>query len=228
MPFIHEDFLPFNHTARPVTRVVYLHGFASGPQSGKARFFGRKLTECGVPVEIPQLDGGDFERLTVTGQLAVIDQAVGGRPAVLMGSSLGGYLAALYASRHAEIERLVLLAPAFQFPRRFRERYAPEELERWKRQGSAPLYHYGYQDERLLGYQFLEDAARYEDEPDFQQPALLLHGAADAVVPAAISRDFAARHPNVALHLLESGHELTDVLEPMWALVRPFLEAGRA
>ena len=130
----------------PVSRVAYLHGFASSPQSSKAQFFARKLTACGVPVEVPQLDGGDFERLTISGQLAVIEQAVGSRPAVLMGSSLGGYLAALYASRHPQIERLVLMAPAFQFTARFRERYSPEDLDRWKRQGSIPIYHYGYKD----------------------------------------------------------------------------------
>ena len=28
---------------------------------------------------------------------------------------MGGYLAALYASRHPEIDRMVLLAPAFGF-----------------------------------------------------------------------------------------------------------------
>jgi len=206
-----------------VTRVVYLHGFASGPQSSKANFFARKLTECGVAVEIPQLDGGDFEGLTVTGQLAVIDQAVAGLPAVLMGSSLGGYLAALYASRHPQIERLVMLAPAFQFPRRFRDRYADEDLERWKREGSVPVYHYGYQDECRLGYQFLEDASRYEDEPDFHQPGLIIHGTADSVVPVTVSQTFAAKHANVRLHLMESDHQLTDVLEPMWAVVHPFL-----
>ena len=55
----------------------------------------------------------------------VIERAVGEQPAILIGSSLGGYLAALYAARHpAQIERLVLLAPAFQFPRRWRERYS--------------------------------------------------------------------------------------------------------
>jgi len=206
-----------------VTRVVYLHGFASGPQSSKANFFARKLTECGVAVEIPQLDGGDFEGLTVTGQLAVIDQVVAGRPAVLMGSSLGGYLAALYASRHPEIERVVLLAPAFQFPRRFRERYADEDLERWKREGSVAVYHYGYQDECRLGYQFLEDASHYEDEPDFHQPGLIIHGTADSVVPVTVSQTFATKHANVKLHLMESDHQLTDVLEPMWAVVHPFL-----
>ncbi len=210
-----------------MTRVIYLHGFASGPQSRKAQFFGRRLAECGVPVQIPQLDSGDFEKLTVTGQLEVIERTVAGRPAVLIGSSLGGYLAALYASRHPEIERLVLLAPAFRFPRRFWERYTQEELQRWKRLGSMPVYHYGYQEECPLGYQFLEDSARYEEEPDFTQPGLILHGSADPVVPVVVPQAFAARHANVRLHLFQSGHELTDVLEPMWALVRPFLKPVR-
>ena len=95
-----------------MTRVVYLHGFASSPHSSKAQFFRRRFAEHGVPMEIPILDEGRFEELTVTGQLAVIDRAVGEEPAILIGSSLGGYLAALYASRHpSQIEKLVLLAP---------------------------------------------------------------------------------------------------------------------
>lgn len=209
-----------------MTRVIYLHGFASSPQSSKARYFERKFSECGVPVGIPQLDNGDFERLTITGQLEVIDRAVGGRPAVLMGSSLGGYLAALHASRHPEIEKVVLLAPAFQFPTRFRTRYSPSEIERWSRHESIPVFHYGHGEERLLGYYLLEDMAHYEDEPDFRQPGLLIHGRGDLVVPAAVSEAYATSHPEVILHLMDSGHELTDVLEPMWALVRKFLESG--
>src|SRR5438270_3120218 len=105
-----------------MTRVVYLHGFASGPQSSKARFFAQKLAEEGIDVEIPQLDCGDFRNLTMTRQVDVLERAVGGRPAILMGSSLGGYLAAWYAARHEEVEKLVLMAPAFQFLRRWRER----------------------------------------------------------------------------------------------------------
>ena len=69
----------------------------------------------------------------------------------------------------------------------------------------------------------MEDAALYEDEPEFTQPALIVHGVRDNVVPAAISSAYAARHPNVRLLLLESGHELTDVLEPMWEHVSAYL-----
>jgi uncharacterized protein len=184
----------------------------------------RKFAAAGLPMEIPQLDEGRFENLTISGQLAVIERAVGGRPAILMGSSLGGYLAALYAARHAEqIECLVLLAPAFQFPRRWRERYSPEEWARWQREGSASVFHYGDGRERRLGYQFIEDAAQYEDEPSFSQPALILHGIRDNVVPASISAAYAQQHSNARLVLLESGHELTDVLDPMWVLISDFL-----
>ncbi len=200
-------------------RVVYLHGFASSPQSSKAQFFKGRLEAAGVEVQIPRLDGGDFEHLTITGQLEVVEQAVAGRPAVLFGSSMGGYLASLYAARHSEVERLVLLAPAFQFPSRWRERYSTAELARWEREGSVPVFHYGEKREMRLSYRLMEDSAKYEGEPDIHQPTLIFHGMKDDVVPASVSENFAARHPNVELHLMNSGHELTDVLEEMWAEV---------
>src|SRR6202035_2601735 len=88
---------------------------------------------------------------------------------------------------------------------------------------STPIFHYGDGCHRRLGYRFVEDAAQYEDEPEFPQPALILHGVRDSVVPAAISSAYAARRAGVKLVLLESGHELTDVLEPMWVQISDFL-----
>jgi pimeloyl-ACP methyl ester carboxylesterase len=206
-------------------RIVYLHGFASSPQSSKAQFFRQKFDQLGVSFEAPQLDEGNFEGLTITGQLSVVERAVGGRPAVLMGSSLGGYLAALYAARHpGEVERMVLLAPAFQFASRWRARFRPEDLELWKQQGSAPFFHYGYKSAQRLGYSFVEDADQYEDAPDFGQPVLILHGSEDAVVPPGISLEFAAARPNVRLRLFASGHELTDVLAGLWMETSRFLD----
>lgn len=204
-------------------RIVYLHGFASSPQSSKAQFFKRKLNAAGIEVEIPRLDGGDFERLSITGQLAVVDAAVGGRPAVLFGSSLGGYLAALYAARHAEVERLVLLAPAFQFPSRWRERYSAEDLARWQKDGWVPVYHYGEGRQMRLGYQLIADSAQYEGEPDVRQPTLIFHGIKDDVVPVGVSEAFASGRPNVELRRMDSGHELTDVLDAMWSGVGEWL-----
>ena len=199
-----------------MTPIVYLHGFASSPQSSKAQFFRRKFAERGVIIQIPRLDEGNFEGLTITGQLGVIERAAAGGPVSLIGSSLGGYLAALYAARHPEVEWLVLMAPALQFPRRWRERFSHEALAEWKRSGARTFFHYSYKEDRPMGYQFVEDAIQYEDEPEFSQPALVLHGTEDPVVPPEVSRGFAASHPNVTLRLLRSGHELTDVLDELW------------
>ena len=206
-----------------MTRYVYLHGFASSPQSGKARFFHRRFAEIGIELDVPALDGGDFEHLTITGQLGIVDSAVAGRPTILFGSSLGGYLAALYAARHANVERLVLLAPAFQFPSRWRQRYSPEELEDWKRNGSASVFHYGFGREMPLNYRLMEDSLRYEDEPGFVQPALILHGNLDPVVPVGISTALAARRPNITVRTFDSGHELNNVLEDLWEETAAFL-----
>ncbi len=211
-------------------RVVYLHGFASSPQSTKARFFERKFSEAGVPFEAPALDRGSFEKLTISGQLKVIDKAVSrtaaGRDAVvLMGSSLGGYLAALYADDHPRlVERLVLMAPAFEFLERWKKRFSPQEIAEWKRRGWAPVFHYGTHTERRLGYQFLEDGARYPAAPEFHQRALILHGSNDDVVPCQVSYDYALDHAHTRLVLLDSGHELTDVMEEMWRETVAFLE----
>ena len=186
--------------------------------------------------DAPLLDRGEFSNLTVSGQMLVINDAVAahreklakGEPLVLMGSSLGGYLAGLYAERHPKaVDRLVLIAPAFGFLPRWRERLSAQEIEKWKREGSIPIYHYGSKTEQRLGYRFLEDAAQYEAAPNFHQRALILHGTEDNVVPCQVSHDFALEHTRVRLALFKSGHELTDVLEGLWQETSGFLEIPR-
>ena len=207
-------------------RAVYLHGFASGPSSKKARYFREHLTGAGWDVAVPALDGGDFESLTITGQLAIVEAALAGEPAPIIGSSMGGYLAALYAARHRDVPCVVLLAPAFDFAARFRARVGEAEVERWKRAGRAPVYHYGAGREMALGYGLMEDAERYEAFPSVTQPCLIFHGRQDDVVPIGLSREFAHSRPNVRLEEMESGHELTDVFELMGDPVAAFLSAA--
>jgi pimeloyl-ACP methyl ester carboxylesterase len=206
-----------------MTRILYLHGFASGPSSNKARFFRDRLTAAGATVEIPDLAAGDFEHLTLTRQLHVIERAAHGEPVSLIGSSMGGYLAALYAARHREVDRLVLLAPAFRFSKRWRERYDADALEKWRREGTVEVFHYAEGGNRALAYDLIDDAAQYEDYPNFNQPALIFHGRHDDVVPAEYSEQFAATHPDAHLEVLDSGHELLNVLDYMAPKVADFL-----
>ena len=203
--------------------LIYLHGFASGPQSNKARFFRDRFAERGLPVSVPDLAGGDFEHLTITRQLDVVARAAGRRPVTVVGSSLGGYLAALYAARHPEVQRLVLMAPAFCFARRWPLQSGEEAMAEWRRTGWMKLYHYGYAADRRLSYDLIEDGLKYEDYPKVSQPTLILHGTLDHTVPVALSEEFIRNEPNARLALLESGHELTDVLERLWQETASFL-----
>jgi len=177
----------------------------------------------GIGLEVPDLAGGHFERLTITGQLQVIERTARGEPVSLIGSSMGGYLAALYAARHPEVDRLVLLAPAFSFLTRWPEELGPSKMEEWRQRGTLQVYHYGEKREAALGYQLITDAEQYEDYPEFQQPVLIFHGKHDSVVPAEFSVEFSRRHPRTELHLLESDHQLLNVLDDIWMESDPFL-----
>lgn len=206
-----------------MTRVVYLHGFASGPASRKARYFRDLLTPRGFDVEIPDLAEGRFTELTITRQLDVVTRACRGEPVVLIGSSLGGYLAALHAARHPEVERVVLLAPAFSFASNWAATLGEERMKEWQATGRLSVFHYADNAQHDLGWRFMLDARQYEETPDFRQPGLIFHGSQDEVVPVALSEQFAKEHENVTLRVLPSGHELTDALEIMGAEVLRFL-----
>ncbi len=208
-----------------MTPIIYLHGFASGSSSTKAGFFRAGLERAGAHVTVPDLADGDFEHLTISGQLDVVRRAAPDGAVSLIGSSMGGYLAALYASRHAEVERLVLLAPAFGFARRWPERLGAAQIQEWRATGSMEVYHYALRRTCRLSYRLMEDAAQYEDEPPFRQPALVFHGVNDDVVPVRYSEEFAETRENVRLEIVDSGHDLLNVLDYMLPKVTAFLLA---
>ena len=202
---------------------VYLHGFASGPSSSKALLFRERLASLGIELLVPALEGGDFEHLTISGQLERVGQLVGNRAATLIGSSMGGYLSALYATQHPAVERLILLAPAFGFANRWPETLGAETVAHWRSSGYYDVYHYAQQRSARVHYGLLEDAGRYPAYPDFEQPALILHGRRDDVVPLAYSEHFEREHPNVQLQVLDTDHQMTDSLPRIWEASRTFL-----
>jgi pimeloyl-ACP methyl ester carboxylesterase len=208
-------------------RYLYLHGFASGSRSRKAQAFQSELAARGIELEIPDLDEGDFEHLTITGQLKVIERTLGGEPARFVGSSLGAYLGALYAARHPEVERLVMLAPAFAFAERWDMVFGADKIAKWRETGWIDVFHFVHLERRRVHYGMWEDSKTHALAPGFTQPARIYHGVGDAVVPIGVSREYAAAHSNVRLTEFDSDHELLNVLPAITADSVPFLVSER-
>jgi hypothetical protein len=96
-------------------------------------------------------------------------------------------------------------------------------MARWRAKGTAPVYHYGLARETPLSIALLDDGRRYPEEPDPRAPALVFAGRRDESVPLASVEHFTRERPERELVVLDSGHELTDVLEPMWERTVVFL-----
>jgi pimeloyl-ACP methyl ester carboxylesterase len=207
--------------------LLYLHGFASGPSSHKARVLSARFAALGIPMTIPDLTPGadGFERSSPSSMREVAEAALarGRPPHAIVGSSLGGYLAALIAAGEPAVERLVLMAPAFRLHERWRARLAPAQLAEWRDRGLETM-HYPSGRPRRVGWQFFEDAARQPSFPEVRVPTLCVAGRRDETVPLADVEAFVARTPSARLVTVDDAHDLAASLDRIFAEARAFLE----
>jgi pimeloyl-ACP methyl ester carboxylesterase len=182
-------------------RILYLHGFASSPDSKKGMAMAARFGE----VERLDLRVPSAERLSLAAMIETTRAAIGDGPVVLIGSSLGGLTAAWVAASDPRVARLVLFAPAFRL------------AERWQRRLS--------QDPALAAHaDFLAEAAQIDvGFPDVRVPTLILHGVHDDVVPVEISRAFAADRPHVRLIELDDDHQLLTSIPRLLSEIELFL-----
>ncbi len=206
---------------------IYLHGFASGPGSTKAQALKSRFASVGIDLLVPDLNRGDFTHLTISRQIAqVVDLfPQDGSPITLIGASLGGWTAAIIAQDYPQVERLVLLAPAFDFLDYWLPKLGADRLKCWQDIGYLSIYHHAVQNLLPLHYDFLIDARKYHFfKSDRLLPTVIIHGIHDRVIPIASSRDFATKHPWVKLIELDSDHALTDRIEQIWQKAYRFLQ----
>jgi pimeloyl-ACP methyl ester carboxylesterase len=211
--------------------LLYLHGFASGPGSAKAVDLARRFAADGRRLEAADLTPGalGFESSTPTSMLAVVRGLLGPArpPHVLIGSSLGGWLSALTASRDPAVEKIVLLAPAFNLVERWLGRLGPEQLAAWRRDG-LEVDHHATGTRRRIGHAFIEDAGRYPAYPEVSVPTLVIAGRQDETVPLADVERFVDRTPSARLVVLDDGHGLERSYPRIYEEIRAFLPAEGA
>jgi uncharacterized protein len=206
---------------------IYLHGFSSGPGSTKAKYIQAQFAQVGIELQVPDLNQDDFTHLTVSRQIA---QVVGLFPAdgsavTLIGSSLGGWIAAIIAQDYMQVERLILLAPAFDFLAHWLPKIGEQRLDSWQKTGCLSIYHHATKNLLPLHYDFLHDARRYPlAEITRNLPTRIIHGIHDDVIPVTASRSFAKDRGWVELLEWDSDHQLTDAGERIWQEIRQFCQ----
>ncbi|HJV23085.1 MAG TPA: YqiA/YcfP family alpha/beta fold hydrolase [Holophagaceae bacterium] len=210
-----------------MTALVYLHGFSSGPGGSKGTFTRKWAEHRGIPFWAPDLNLPTFETLTVTAQVAAVETLLASlpQPPVLVGSSMGGFVATAVAHRGAALRALILLAPAIHFGQR--RLASPAWAPYWER-GEMEVFHYAAGAPRRLGPQLGEDLVNWMDDATWRipVPTTILHGRADTLVPLEVSEAYVGRNPHAVLHVLDDGHELLR-LETL-ARLRGELEAAFA
>jgi pimeloyl-ACP methyl ester carboxylesterase len=217
-------------------RFLYLHGFASGPQSSKGLAFGEHFARLGLAIDRLNLRLPSLEQLRLSAGIAAARAAIGGARdrAVMIGSSLGGLTAALAATADPRVCALVLMAPAFQMVERWKARLGQAALGRWRETGWLDIDDYATRTRGRVDFGFLQDAESVEAEmqaaqpetggfPDVRVPTLILHGRNDTVVDIQTSRQFAAGKRHVRLVELDDGHELTASIPALLDEAQRFL-----
>ena len=163
--------------------------------------------------------GGDFTQGTITrwrdDALAVLEALVEG-PAVLVGSSMGGWISCLLAGAAPErVAAMVLIAPAPDFTEKL---MAPEMTPADRAQMAATgvwLRPSEYGEPYPITRELLEDGARWSILPgpvNIDAPVRILQGGADPDVPwrHALELAQAIRGENVVFTLIKDGdHRLS-------------------
>jgi pimeloyl-ACP methyl ester carboxylesterase len=200
--------------------VILCHGMESNKESEKLVAMSRELATKGILALRFDFSGsgeseGKFEEITYSGEVedlrAAYDFVLRYKPKKIgvLGSSMGGTVALLFAAEERNVAALVTIAAPVH-PERFSERLStPEETRQWRARGFTQ-YH-----GRRLNVSLLDDL-EVLDAPKAARkiscPVLVIHGDQDDIVPVeeghALFAELAA--PKRLCIIEGSSHRLTE------------------
>jgi len=123
---------------------VFLHGFRSDSRGEKAESLlrhakSRRYSWVRFDFSGHGRSDGVLSEFSITDALrdvSAVLEMFAPRPAILVGSSLGGWLAELAAQRTPDrVKAMLLIAPAFNFMQNFLAGLDTGKLNRWRRDG---------------------------------------------------------------------------------------------
>ena len=195
-----------------MTQFIYLHGFASSPLSKKAVVFRNKFKEIGLSLVVPDLEKGNFENINLTYQMNILYDLLDkfkDEEVCLIGSSMGGYLAAMAAQKRKNIQAIYLMAPGFNFMDRWMKKLDLDCTDETSWASRVPVFHYGCGVTKLVSTNIFKDAKNWNNlKLDREIPVRIIHGIYDEVVSVNESRKFVSDRPWSSLKELDADHGL--------------------
>jgi uncharacterized protein len=198
--------------------VILCHGMESNKDSDKLVLFSRELARLNLLAlrfDFACADPGKFEEITYSGEVedlvaafAFMRDRHAGKIA-LLGSSMGGTVALLFAAQHADVATVVTIAAPVH-PERFTSRLlTPAQVQQWRKTGYT-FYH-----GRRINVSLLHDLEKInvpEAAKKIDCPVLILHGDRDDVVPVEEAHELYGYLPrSKRLSILDGAdHRLSD------------------
>jgi pimeloyl-ACP methyl ester carboxylesterase len=199
---------------------ILCHGMESNKESEKLILMARELAERGflaLRFDFAYVgeSSGKFEDITYTGEVedlrsafSLVQDRYSGKTAIL-GSSMGGTVALLFAAQEPSVAALVTVAAPVH-PKRFPRRVlTPAQFQQWREHG------FTFYNGQRINLSLLHDLEQIDVPQSAKKlacPVLVIHGEADNVVPVAEAYELHALLNNRSKLCILNGadHRLSD------------------
>ena len=208
-------------------QILFITGFLSKRWGNKSKALAQWCEEQGWGFCCYDVRGfGDSEGRFIDYMLSdwitdarlVLNMLKDGQSITIVGNSLGGWIAWLMAQECSEIERLVLIAPAFNMMGLRAQSIAPERCYDWHTAGWMPWDDEPAHQDYPLAWKWVEESRAYWGTSfDRLRPVstAILHGQQDSVILPQGSSQFVEQLRGLApsfpidLHLVPGDHRLS-------------------
>ena len=199
--------------------VIACHGMLSSRNGIKIQYLSGLLNDFGIPHLRFDFSGrgesdGEVEKLSYSNQVEDLQGAIefmvaqGVQRIALFGSSMGGSVALLAASRDERVVAISTIA-AVAYPELLEDRY-PRATHQWRKNGYLEL------EGATIGLDFLEDARTHNVVSAvavIRAPMMVIHGIEDETVPVCDAHDIASAANNVFLNIVDGAdHRFSNPL----------------
>lgn len=210
---------PSGDTERPM--IILCHGFTTSKDGRTNTLLEELLNKNSISTFRFDFFGhgeseGTFEEVTISEAVDDAQRALsflrhlGFSLFGLLGSSFGGIVSILTASKSDEFDVLALKSPVSDYLGLLIAQNQSIKIDKWKKKGSIPITGADGQSLRL-NYSFYEDAERirgYEAVKNIKIPTLIVHGDKDVTVPLEQSKISASLMSHCRLEIIRGADHI--------------------